>query len=321
MQSLFLVARLVIFAVLVNLNILIVAFASWNVGAAMNYGASTSNSAIFFLVNSCSLFVCVALGLAEYILPRARTSRVLYECLWSAILALFQTGASIGMTINTPEICRLTSDRGLCASSTLLVPTAWLSSIIMLTYFFALFITTMLHARVQRGIWFMTVHSVGWFGRGEIYDKNEKDDKDCAFSTDSWTRYLAKMESSRSEISLDHDVEKAPWARTIRRGVDAPFKKQEIPSVTQTSPPDSLRTPLKVQPIRTIAGSRFVEKFRESRTVSRSDRQPQHLESQTEPFPRTVEDYDLPIHLPRLSEWIRADAIKGITVHTIPYSP
>jgi hypothetical protein len=57
-------------------------------------------------------------------------------------------------------------------------------------------------------------------------------------------------------------------------------------------------------------GSRFVETFRESQTLSRSPN----------PFQTHVDD-SKPIPLPRLSEWIRADEIKGINLHTVPLSP
>jgi hypothetical protein len=74
--------------------------------------------------------------------------------------------------------------------------------------------------------------------------------------------------------------------------------------------------------------SRFIERFRESQlqpSASWWETPAQYglqLTPHAEVFPRKVDDHDVPIPLPRLSEWIRADAVRGIDVHTSPlHSP
>lgn len=188
-----------------------------------------------------------------------------------------------------------------------------------------LFITTMVHMRQTPDIWSKTVYSVSWFnwsGNGAL------DDSDKISDPDTWSRYMDDIEASHKRLDLDEDSHKAPWAlaRPIRRGLDEPFKKQTLSSASST--PRTYNTslpiaPLKVQP-RSAAGSRFIEKFRESQVISRSESPTQfglHFTGRVQPFPPRVDDHDLPIPLPRLSEWIRADAIKGINVHTVPHSP
>ncbi|KAF5381041.1 hypothetical protein D9615_003873 [Tricholomella constricta] len=321
MQNPFLIARFVIFALLVNLNLLILAFAAWNANATVAAGLSVPVTTIFFLLNSCTLFFCVILGLAELLVPHANTARVLFECALSAALSVFQTGTAISITVNGPAICRLTFNWDLCASSSLLIPTAWLSSIILFSHFLTLFITAMVHVRNIPDIWTKTIYSVDWFSFSEGFT-NEKaiDDSNDA---DSWSRYMKDIEAARPHID---DNTKAPWARAIRRGIDIPFKRSNLSSVN--SSPSTTSTLLPVAPLRvqsrSIAGSRFIEKFRDSSRLSRSEAAFQYAtqtSSRVEPFPPRVENHDLPIPLPRLSEWIRADAIQGINVHTIPISP
>jgi len=65
-------------------------------------------------------------------------------------------------------------------------------------------------------------------------------------------------------------------------------------------------------------GSRFVETFRESTTLARSQSFADFVANKApkDPFPFPV-DVDAPIPLPRMSEWIGADALKGISVHIV----
>lgn len=184
-----------------------------------------------------------------------------------------------------------------------------------------MFITGMAHIRLHPNIWMASIYSVEWFKSPASYP-TEKDGRTSDSNDDSWSRYMGDVEASRNQCG-----HKAPWARNIRRGIDAPFERRDRSSSSPTSPSTTATplpiAPLKVQP-RSIAGSRFIEKFRESQIVSRSETPSQygmHFSSRVDPFPPRVEDHDLPIPLPRLSEWIRADAIKGINVHTIPHSP
>ncbi|KAG5646683.1 hypothetical protein DXG03_002673 [Asterophora parasitica] len=338
MQNPFLIARFVLFALLVNLNILILAFSAWNANATIAAGLSVPATTVFFLLNSCVLFFCIILSLADLLVPQANTARVLFECAWAAVLSVFQTGTAISVTVNGPAICRLTSDWDLCASSSLLIPAAWLSSIIrtlipqssnrhflnglftVFSHFLSIFITAMCHMRDIPDIWSKTIYSIDWFGLSEGGTCNHSPhDLD-----DSWTRYVKDIEATRPHVNNDIST-KAPWARTIRRGIDAPFTRRSNTSSNTTATTAVPVAPLKVQP-RSIAGSRFIEKLRESSRLSRSENtNSSQFATQTfsrvEPFPPRVEDHDLPIPLPRLSEWIRADAIKGINVHTIPTSP
>ncbi|KAF8078047.1 hypothetical protein FPV67DRAFT_1404699, partial [Lyophyllum atratum] len=258
-------------------------------------------------------------GLAELVVSQANTAHILLECAWSAVLSVFQTGTAISVTVNGPAICRLTTDWDLCASSSLLVPTAWLSSIILFSYFLTLFIAAMVHVRPFPDIWTKTVYSIDWFRIPDC----EKGDNSSHSDADSWARYMKDIEAARNHVD---NSTKAPWARNIRRGIDAPFKRSNTSSAA-TSPSTALTSlpvaPLRVQS-RTIAGSRFLEKFRDSSRITRSESLSQFATqspTQSGPFPPRVDNHDLPIPLPRLSEWIRADAINGISVHSIPISP
>jgi len=142
----------------------------------------------------------------------------------------------------------------------------------------------------------------------------------------SSSRPTEDVESSRRRTD---GCVKAPWARSnnIRRGIDMPFKRQESPSTVRSSTSTAIvrlpTMPLDAQGRNTTC-SRFIEKIRESHIITRSETPIQngfHLTSRGDAFPSKVDDHNLPIPLPRLSEWIRADAVKGINVHTMPRSP
>ncbi|KAG6903196.1 hypothetical protein C0995_002739 [Termitomyces sp. Mi166 len=324
-------------ALLVNLNILILAFAAWSASAAARSGISVSVATVFSIIESCALFIGVILyvtssrhvdnsysnnlvrGTAEFVVSRVNTARVIFECIWTAILSVCQTGTAISATVNVFEVCRSTDNWESCASSSLLIPTSWLSSIILFAYFVALFITAIAYVPLIPEIWTQSIYSMDWFSLRGPNSKCEK----VALETDTWSRYIKDIEAtgSRSDDSAMH----APWAKTIRRGIDPPFKSSGLsaassPSTTTTSLPVA---PLRIQS-RNIAGSRFIERFRESARLSRRENVSQIQstgQNQVNPFPPRVEDYDLPIPLPRLSEWIRADDIKGINVHDNAMTP
>jgi hypothetical protein len=68
-------------------------------------------------------------------------------------------------------------------------------------------------------------------------------------------------------------------------------------------------------------GSRFIETFRESTLAKSESSEPIVANYQIPQNPLLlVIDVDAPIPLPRLSEWVRADALKGISVHSNPHT-
>jgi hypothetical protein len=180
----------------------------------------------------------------------------------------------------------------------------------------------MAHSRVQADIWNETVCSVQWFNERSVPTSSMKSDEHSESDLVSRSRPMDDLESSRK---LTADREKAPWAQSndIRRGVDMPFKIQGPTLPVQPSASTAIISlpivPLNAQGRDTV-GSRFIEKFRESQWTTRSETAIRGFISE-DPFPSKVDNHDLPIPLPRLSEWIRADAVKGINVHTMPQSP
>jgi hypothetical protein len=195
----------------------------------------------------------------------------------------------------------------------------------VLAYFFALFITVVAHMRCQPDILSLTVYSVAWFGRPHSGGVTLQKQGSQSFGTsssspipenDSWTRYLDDLEhASVRKLQNCTDSGLAPWAQSmnIRRGVDNPFTKQENNTSARSSfvggSPTPPPLPIKAQTNGPPDKSRFIEKFRESLTISRSESPAQFVlrsSSRVAPFPPRVDDHDLPIPLPRMSEWIRA---------------
>jgi len=280
------------------------------------------------ILESCVLFFCVAFTLADFIWCQGRKSRILLECAWVGIMSLFQIGTAISSTVNGLGMaCDTSLEWSVCASSSLLGPSTWMSSILLLAYFLSLFMTTMAHKRLYSDIWRRSVYGVAWFRRSrEISPKGNHLD------LDPYADYYDDIENSSARKSLNlvpDPIEKnaAPWATNqVRRGVDPPFSRQPTSNSSDRSSPTVTASALPSYPNKSAKfdnGSRFIEKFRESTLLARTESLEHFVskyQAQQNPLPPLVLDVDAPIPLPRLSEWVRADALRGISVHTNPHT-
>jgi hypothetical protein len=312
-------------ALLGNLALLSLIFASWNIYASLLAGLSAPSTSVFVILESCLFFICVTFAFAEFFRPKGKTSYTMVECGWVGLISLFQTGAAIGSTINGPAIsCPSShSEWGVCASSILLVPSTWLSSILSLAYFLALFVTIMAHKSIYPDIWKRTVYTIEWFGRPQERPSNEKIVRNFLENSplsneDPYRDYYEDIESTAARkihYPIRDSIDQAtPWGPTVRRGIDHPFTR---PMSNRSSPiPQRLNLPLPSLPDRSAGagagvGSRYLEKFRESNILSRSESPMQytrHYHTHNSSFPPSVADLDKPIPLPELSEWVRADS-------------
>jgi len=324
MRNPFLIVRFIFLSLLVYLNLVTLAFASWNIHATTSGALPVPGAAVFLIFNSIAICFLIALALVA---PAARTARVMFECFWTATFSVLQIAATVSITVNGPvTMCHpRTGNWEACTSSSLLLPTAWLSTFTLLTYLFVLFITTFAHSHTRPAIWSLTVCSVPWFTRCRPDDLDEKNDPQ---------QYCCPK---RGDIEAPFDVPKSNghggqplWAQRlhIRRGVDKPFAPNKNTTSSQSSPtaatmpllpPDA---PTQQSKLAQPEGSRFIERFRESQLqppASWWERPSQYglqFTPYAEVFPHKIDDHDLPIPLPSLSEWIRADAIGGINAHT-----
>ncbi|KIK59762.1 hypothetical protein GYMLUDRAFT_261763 [Collybiopsis luxurians FD-317 M1] len=324
MRNPFLMIRFIFLSLLLFLNLLDLIFASVNASAAVNANLSLPGASIFLIFNAVASIFFLCIGLLELFAPNIAGSSVAFESCWSGVLSLAHIGAAVGTTINAAVFVHQTVDSVVVASSFLLMPATWLSSLTMLGYFFVLLVSAITHVPFEAEIWNKPVHQVKWFGytNSKLKSSNISGPRQMpGFENDSWTHYLEDIESSgaRKARYPVPDNEKAPWAPTnVRRGRDSPFRmpvKREG-SEPDTSSESSFSTgsrenadlpplPLNIQvkggkPV----GSRFIERFRESQTLSRPS-------ASIVDFPREVDDHDKPIPLPRLSQWIRADMRKA----------
>lgn len=323
-RNAFLIFRLVFLALSFTFTFLSLIFASWNVNSTLSVGHSVPSTSIFIIFQSCLVFFCVALALVDLFNPRAEASRVLLECVWSGVLSMCHLGAAISTTVNGPSLaCKVTSDWTVCASASLLVPVTWLNSVVSLAYFFTLFITTMAHKTLYPDIWMRTVYSINWFGQPPESPSSEKVVQDflgCSPCLDDpyFDHYddIGSTAMRKKNYRIRDSVEEAiPWASApIRRGIDPPFVRPGQLS-SRSSPSLPPRLDLPSYPNRSVgtigsAGSRYLEKFRESSVLSRTETPAQyttHYLSHKDSFPISVADLDQPIPLPRRSEWIKAD--------------
>ncbi|KAF8212349.1 hypothetical protein K438DRAFT_2010589 [Mycena galopus ATCC 62051] len=319
------IARLMVLSLQTHLQVLVLISASWSVNVTQASGQPLPAAELCLIFTSLTFLIMMSLGGVIWCLKITSPflASLKFECTWSLILLLFQFAATIGATVHVlpPRSAAVVS-----ASHTLLIASAWMAAIITALYLAGLIGAIMLHKPMFPGIWSASAPSVDWFVHRQL-DAN-------SVQNDSWTRYLGDIESSamrkqqfgntsdcRTNLNtpnsnnprLNPYNEKAPWAQNIRRGVDEPFTfrtESDISSEARSTLTSKLNAALPPLPLRVevkakSAGSRFIERFRESLVPVRSSQQ--FAEPSTS-FPPGVDDHNVPIPLPRRSEWVRADA-------------
>ncbi|KJA27557.1 hypothetical protein HYPSUDRAFT_35474 [Hypholoma sublateritium FD-334 SS-4] len=312
MRNTFLVFRLVLLGLFFNFALLSLIFAAWNVNASIAVGIPTSSASIFIIFQSCLVFFGVTLALADIFHPEARMSRTTVECTWVGVLAIFQMGGAIGAVIASKgSACSIDADHNICVSASLLIPTAWLSALLFMTYFLALFIATITHKGIYPDIWQRTVYSVQWFespraapprekGALDSYTGSVFDDKDV------YAAFYHDPEAHRPK----YREEPAPWATSPgRRGIDPPFARKPHGTSPASSPTIAIPDRSADPSLSPGGGARSIEKFREANVLARAEGAAEftrHQHTRTGSFPLSVLDLDQPIPLTRLSEWVRA---------------
>ncbi|KAF9564433.1 hypothetical protein CPC08DRAFT_748461 [Agrocybe pediades] len=332
----FLIFRLVFLALLGNLAILSLIFASWNIHAELSIGYPVTSSSAFAILETCVFFICGTLSIMAFFRRKHRMSYTIVECGWVGVLSLFYTGTAIAATVAGPAlVCRVTSDWGVCASSTVLVSVLWISSYISLAYFFAMFVTALAHQTLYPDIWTRSIYTIEWFGQPQQLPSREPREKvvksffkSKPVEKDPFDWYDDVESSADSEKqdksgrdSLKSSEEFIPWRpapvpivapQPIRRGIDPPFVTK--PRSAATSPTlTSLKLPLSplTFPERLAgpgaSGSRYLETFRDSTILSRQEDVAQYTTHYHQPrFPSGVPDINQPVPLTHKSAWVKA---------------
>lgn len=178
---------------------------------------------------------------------------------------------------------------------------------------------TMAHKHLYSDIWKRSVYGIEWFGQShKIFSKGNDTGR---LNVDNHED-IEKSSTQKQPYLISPPIEHTPPEATnsIRRGVDTPFSRKQ----DRTGSNDLLRMTstmsLPSYPKRRAKsenGSKFIETFRESTLLARTESFAQFVANKVpnDPYPFPL-DVDEPIPLPRLSEWVRADALKGISVHT-----
>jgi len=318
MQNPFLIIRLVLFALIFNTSVLSLSFASWNIRVVSAAGLALSAVTILLVFTSSVSIFCIVLGVLQLPFPRARTSWILFECIWSAVLSIFQIGSAIGIAVNYAMLVQETeiNDRAIYASMALLVQTTWFNSFMCFTYFCFLTISALTHRRMYDDIWSQSPYELDWFHQDgdkvSIRVARPSAERKSNRVVDSWCRFMNDVECDpvKRKSAPFPVIHRAPWAENqkVRRGVDNPFARNPVTSTPSTTPPLRVH-PKAASQDTTSDHSRFLQRFCESRTLSRPQSPPQLNPTARSPDP--VHDHNLPIPLPRLSEWMRADAIQS----------
>ncbi|KAJ7470662.1 hypothetical protein FB451DRAFT_1136071 [Mycena latifolia] len=311
----FIITRLVFLSLQTHLHLLVLIAAAWNVNITQASGGPLPAAALCLILTSLAFFILVSLGGIVWCLkvPSPLIASLKFECGWTAVLLVFQLAATIGATVHIPPPG---SAPAISASHSFLVPAAWFTTVIAFIYVAGVIGAVMAHKPMYPAIWSVSASSVDWFVHRTLNADNLEDD--------SWTRYLSDIESSAARkqrfapspaFGPMTTSEKAPWALNIRRGVDEPFALKPESDTASEARSAKLNAALPPLPLRVetkegkSAGSRFIERFRESQMITRPAKG-------VTPFPQGVEDHNKPIPLPRWSSWIRADS-----VHPEPHTP
>ncbi|KAL0569008.1 hypothetical protein V5O48_012960 [Marasmius crinis-equi] len=312
MRSPFIIVRFIFFSLLLYLNLLTLVFAVWNVSSASSSGISVPGTHVLLIFTTCVGLVLLTLSLVPMVWPKRNFAILTLECAWTATLSLLQIGAAMGSAASITTMIREPTDPSVAVSSVLLLPTTWLLSILQLAYFLTLFVTSLIHSRLDPDIWRSSVYAVKWFGfansRLKTSDVGIPRPK-TGYGNDTWSQHLDDIESSAAR-KAKHPLpptEKPAWAPTnARRGVDPPFSPRR--DFSPRSSAEDIIPPLKLETKESqkSAGSRFIERFRDSQNISR----PPYKQTS---FPREIDDHDQPIPLPRLSKWVSAEALRNFT--------
>jgi len=168
-------------------------------------------------------------------------------------MSLFQIGTAVGTTVTgLGATCDSSLEWSVCASSLLLVPSTWLSSILFLAYFLALFMATMAHKQLYSDIWRKSIYEIVWFGQSRNISSK---DNDTGPLDEDISEDIEKSSTQKQPYFISPPIERTPVtplkaANSVRRGVVAPFQDIENPSSQKQpyiSPPIELTpvTPLK----------------------------------------------------------------------------
>lgn len=167
-SSPFLLARFVVFSLLVYLSLTALGFAAWNVGASRAAGANVAGASIFLIFNGIAMCLFVTMALTNIRFLSFSTSQVTFECVWTGIFTVLQIAASIDVTLSgPPTFCDARAPLSICASITILVPISWLAATLLLGYFVAVLALCVSHLRVHLDLWSTPIYEVAWFDDGK----------------------------------------------------------------------------------------------------------------------------------------------------------
>jgi len=175
-------------------------------------------------------------------------------------------------------------------------------------------------------IWRRSIYEIVWFGQSHNISSNDNDTVPLNENNSEDIEKSSAQKQPYISPPIEHTPVTPPKStNSVRRGIDAPFRKLSSPGSNRSSRAMRRMASTMTLPsypdksAKSEYGSRFIETFRESSTLVRSQSFADFVANKTpkDPFPFPL-DVDAPIPLPRLSGWVGADdALKGISVHIV----
>jgi hypothetical protein len=185
----------------------------------------------------------------------------------------------------------------------------------------------MAHKQLYSDIWKKSIYEIVWFGQlHEISSKGNDTGRLDVDNSEDIEKSSAQMQPHFISPPIEHTPVTPPKAtNSVRRGVDAPFRKLNSTGSNRSTRIMRRKASTMTLPsypnksAKSDNGSKFIETFRESSMLARSQSFADFVANKAakDPFPFPL-DVDVPIPLPRLSEWVGADVLKGISIQNQP---
>jgi len=309
MKNILKALRYLVFGIFIICNAIIASVAVWNhsLTDSMNWDLPVD---LYLLFLGCfGLALIFTIIFVELAYQDPVTGRVWFECTWIGLVCLMYLAGAAAASATFPNLaCGTqvpTSLHNICISAQVIMAFAWISTIILMSYFSFLVIASMIHFKHDSRIWYRYVHKFPWSGA------RPSDSLPTASPSPSLPQFLVKKMPSivaprpqrvaprelynyRSGLSSDYEIEhyRPPSIAVASHLVPPPSAAAQPFMHPQTAP----------QPTDSYAITSFYPQYMQSAfTSSSSTPAPTHQHVQQ---PR-----DTPPSPPPLGDWPRPNAI------------
>ncbi|KAF8894560.1 hypothetical protein BD779DRAFT_1501774 [Infundibulicybe gibba] len=168
MQNFLVKCRFIFLGLFIIWNAIITSVSVWNFSLAQSNGfnAPVQVDVYTAFIGAFSLVFVFIIIFADLGFSTSVISQVWFECTWLTLLwSMHLAGAIAFSTIASGGICNAHTHNFViqqCSSSQVLLAFIWISTITLLAYLSLLAVSALIHARVDKNVWFANVKSFSW---------------------------------------------------------------------------------------------------------------------------------------------------------------